>query len=139
MDPISDMLTSIKNALAVKHPTVSIPFSNLKYDFAKVLEKEKFIEKAEKKGKKIKKIIEIALKYESGIGTSLLGDAGKTPAISGLKRISKPGQRIYTPWKKIKRIRGGYGIMIISTPKGLMTDKEARKQKLGGEVMCEVW
>jgi small subunit ribosomal protein S8 len=128
MDPISDMLTSIKNAQAVFKETVEIPFSNLKYEIAKILEKEKFIEKVEKKGKKTKRIIEITLKYQD-----------KAPAISGLKRISKPGQRIYLPAKKIKRVKGGYGIAIISTSKGLMTNKEARKKKLGGEVLCEIW
>lgn len=128
MDPISDMLTSIRNALAVKHLTVKIPFSKLKYEMAQILEKEGFVEKVERKGKRAKKIIEITLKYEND-----------SPAISGLKRISKPGQRIYLPYKKIKKVKGGYGIAIISTSKGLMTDKEARKQKLGGEVICEVW
>lgn len=128
MDPISDMLTSIRNALAVKHLTVKIPFSKLKYEMAQILEKEGFVKKVERKGKRAKKIIEITLKYEND-----------SPAISGLKRISKPGQRIYLPYKKIKKVKGGYGIAIISTSKGLMTDKEARKQKLGGEVICEVW
>jgi len=128
-DPISDMLIAIKNAQAVKQPTVDIIFSNLKYEIAKILEKEGLIEKSEKKGKKLKKFIEITLKY----------DKNKMGAISDLKRISKPGQRIYLPHKKIKKVKGGYGIAIISTPKGLMTDKEARKQKLGGEVICEIW
>lgn len=128
MDPISDMLTSIKNSQAVGKETVVIPFSNLKYEIAKILEREKFIEKVEKKGRKGKRIIEITLKYIE-----------KTPAISGLKRISKPGRRIYLPVKKIKKVKSGYGLAIISTSKGLMTDKEARKQKLGGEVICEVW
>ena len=128
MDPISDMLTSIRNALTVKYPTVSIPFSNLKYGIVKILEKQGFIEKLEKKGKRSKRFIEITLKYTDNL-----------PAISGLKRISKPGQRIYSDWKKIKRVKGGYGIAIISTSKGLMTNKEARKQKLGGEIICEVW
>ncbi len=128
MDPISDMLTSIRNAMAVGHPTVNIPFSNLKYEIAKILEKEGFVKKAEKKGRRVKKNIEITLKYD-----------GKVPAISDLKRISKSGQRIYLPYKKIKRVKEGLGIAIISTSKGLMTDKEARKQKLGGEVICEVW
>ncbi|PIP25104.1 MAG: 30S ribosomal protein S8 [Candidatus Nealsonbacteria bacterium CG23_combo_of_CG06-09_8_20_14_all_36_12] len=148
MDPISDMLTSIRNAIAVLHPTVDIPFSNLKYEIAKILEKEKFIEKTEKKGKKTKRFIEITLKYfkKTPVEGPLRprSEASEThpfgrPAISGLKRISKPGQRIYTPSKKIKRVKGSYGIAIISTSKGLMTDKEARKQKLGGEVICEVW
>ena len=128
MDPISDMLTSIKNALAVRHPTVSVPLSNLKYEVAKILEKGGFVAKVEKKGKKAKKAIEITLKYD-----------GKVSAISGLKRISKSGQRIYKRAEELKPVRGGYGIAIISTSKGLMTDKEARKQKLGGEVICEIW
>jgi small subunit ribosomal protein S8 len=128
MDPISDMLISIKNAISVKHPVVSIPFSNFKYEIAKILERESFVEKAEKKGRGVKKFIEVTLKYEK-----------KQPAISGLKRISKPGQRIYFPFKKIKKVKGGYGIAIISTSKGLMTNKDARKQKMGGEVICEIW
>ncbi len=127
-DPIADMLNRIRNAQAVLQPTVDIPFSNLKYEIAKILAKYGFVGKIEKKGKKIKKIIEITLKYDD-----------KIPAISGLKRISKPGQRIYLPTKKIKRVRGGYGIVIVSTPRGLMADKETRKQRLGGEIICEVW
>ena len=132
MDPISNMLTAIRNAQAVRHPTVSFPFSNLKYEIAKILEKQGFIEKVEKKGKKVKKTIEVILKYE---GEGALG----RPAISGLKMISKPGQRIYLPVKKIKRVRGGYGITIVSTSKGLMTNSEAKKQKIGGEIICEIW
>ena len=128
MDPISDMLTSVRNALAVKHSTVIIPFSNLKYEIAKIFEKEGFIEKIEKKGRRSKRFIEISLKYSD-----------EAPTISGLKKISKPGQRIYSDWKKIKRVKGGYGIAIVSTSKGLMTNKEARKNKIGGEIICEVW
>ncbi len=128
MDPITDILNRIRNAQEVSHPTVEVPFSNLKYELAKILEKQGFIEKVEKKGRKMKKIIEITLKYEN-----------KTPAISGLKRTSKPGQRIYLGYRDIRKVKGGYGIAIISTPKGLMADKEAKKQKLGGEVLCEVW
>jgi len=128
MDPISNMLTAIRNAIAVNHRTVSIPFSNLKYEIAKILEKQGFVEKVRKVGKKTKKSIVITLKYQQGI-----------PVISGLKRISKPGQRIYLSSKRLKRVKGGYGIAIISTSKGLMTDREARKQNLGGEVICEVW
>jgi len=128
MDPISDMLTTIRNALIVKHATVSIPFSNLKYGIVKILEKEGFIEKVEKKRKRSKRFIEITLKYTDNI-----------PAISGLKRISKPGQRIYSDRRKIRKVKGGYGIAIISTSKGLMTNKGARKQKTGGEIICEIW
>jgi len=128
MDPVSNMLTSIRNALAVKHSAVSIPFSNLKYEIAKILEKNGFVAKVEKKGKKIKKLLEITLKYDK-----------EAPAISGLKRISKLSQRVYKGAKEMKPVKGGYGIAIISTSKGLMTDKETRKKKLGGEVIAEIW
>jgi len=151
-DPISDMLNRIRNAQAVLKETVDIPFSNLKYEISEILEKENFIEKVEKKGRKTKKFIKISLKYlpskaaakgreESLLSSSsqVLQDKIKVAAISGLKRISKPGQRIYLSAKKMRRVRGGYGIAIISTPKGLMTDKKARRQKLGGEVLCEIW
>jgi len=128
MDPITDMLNRIRNAQATLKSKADIPFSKIKYEIAKILEKEKLIAKVEKKGKKAKKFIEITLKYED-----------KIPAISGLKRISKPGQRIYLPYKKIKPVRAGYGIAIISTSKGLMTDKEVRREKVSGEVICEIW
>jgi len=128
MDPIADMLTIIRNGLAVKKATVEFPFSKLKLEIAKTLEKEGLIEKAEKKGRG-KKVIEITLKY--------LPDGA--PAISGLKRISKPGQRIYLKSREVKKVKGGYGFSIISTSKGLLTNKEARKQNSGGEVICEIW
>lgn len=127
-DPISDMLNRIRNAQMAGKPEVSIPFSNLAFDISQVLEKNKFVGKVEKRGKKNKKFFDITLKYEN-----------KVPALSGLKRISKPGQRIYLPFNKIRRVRGGFGISIISTHKGLMTGAEARKQKLGGEMLCEIW
>jgi len=130
-DPVTDMLNRIRNAQAVLKKTVDIPISNLRYEIAKILEKGGFVAEVEKKGKKTKKVIEITLKYNE-----------KIPVISGLKRISKPGQRIYKRAKELKPVKGGYGIAIISTSKGgggLMTDKEARKQKLGGEVICEIW
>jgi small subunit ribosomal protein S8 len=128
MDKISEMLSAIKNAQAVSKPTVVVPFSNLKYEIIKILEAEGLIEKSEKKGKKVKKTLEITLKYNNGV-----------PAISGLKRVSKQGQRIYIDYAGIRPVRGGYGLSIISTSKGLMTNKEARKQKIGGELICEVW
>ena len=128
-DPITDMLNRIRNAQAVRHQTVEVPHSNLKQKLAEILAREGFLDKIEKRRKKTQKIIEIYLKYS----------ADKSPAISGLKRISKPSQRIYKKSKEIRRIRGGYGIAIISTPQGLMTNKETRKNKAGGEVLCEVW
>ena len=152
MDPVSDMLTSIRNALAVDKTMVNVPFSNFKYEIAKILEKEGFIDKIEKKGRKSKRSIEINLRYipvdsyksnkvsaSEEAGSAEESSAGKIPAISGLKKISKPGQRIYSDWKKIKKVKGGYGMAIISTPRGLMTNKEARKNKLGGEIICEIW
>lgn len=128
-DPIADMLSRIRNAKAVSKKTVSVPFSNLKYRLANILLEEKFVSKVEKKGRHTSKTIEIDLKYEKE-GESF---------ITGLKRISKPGQRIYSGSKEIKGIRGGYGISVISTPKGLMTNKEAKKKNLGGEIICEIW
>jgi len=127
-DPVTDMLNRIKNAQASQKEQVAVPFSNFKYEIAKLLESEKLVGKVEKKGRKAKKVIEIALKYEN-----------KTPAISGMKKVSRPGQRIYSPAQNIKPIKGGYGISIVSTSKGLMTGKEAKRQKLGGEILCEVW
>lgn len=127
-DPIADMLTQIRNSQAVLKPETRVSFSKLKYKIAKILEEEGFVEKVLRKGRGPKRFIKIVLKYED-----------KKGAISGLKRISKPGQRIYLSAKKLRPVRGGYGIAIISTSKGLMTDKEARKKRLGGEVICEVW
>jgi len=128
-DPIADMLTRIRNAQAVQHQTVDVPFSNLKLKLAQILAREKFISDFKRVKSKGHKMIRIYLSY----------DSEKNPVISGLKRISKPGRRIYKKAKEIKKVKGGYGIAIISTPKGLMTDKEARNQKLGGEVICEIW
>jgi len=128
MDTISNMLTQIRNAQMVKKETIIVPFSALKYNIAEVLEKAKFVKKIGKRGRKEKKVIEITLKYESGLSV-----------ISGLKKISKGGQRVYNKYSDIKKVKGGYGIAIISTSKGLMTDQEARKQKIGGEVICQVW
>jgi small subunit ribosomal protein S8 len=128
MDPIADMLTIIRNAQSVKKRTVKIPFSRLKLEIARVLEREGFLEKVAKKGKGTKKLIEIKLKYQN-----------KQPLISGLQKISKPGQPIYVGARHIRPVRNGYGIAVISTSRGLMTDKEARKQKIGGEIICKVW
>lgn len=127
-DPIADMLNRIKNAQAVNHPTVEMPFSNFKYEIAKILEKNGFVEKIEKKERKARKTMEIVLKYRD-----------KAPVISGIRRISKPGQRIYLSSGEIRKVKEGYGMAILSTSKGLMTDREAKKQKMGGEVLCEIW
>ncbi len=128
MDTIGDMLTIIRNGQAVKKETVSIPYSRLKMNIADILVNEKFVKKAAAKGKKNKKFIEIELLYDE-----------KGPAINYLKRISKLSRRIYAPIKKIYSVQYGKGIQILSTSKGVMTNKEAKKEKVGGEIICEIW
>jgi small subunit ribosomal protein S8 len=128
MDPITDMLNRLVNAQAVNHPTVDIPFSNLKYKILEILERNKFIEKVDKKGRKTDKTATVTLRYVE-----------KQPGISGFKRISKPGQKIYASWHEIRKVRSGYGISIVSTSKGLMVGPQARKQKIGGEILFEIW
>lgn len=136
-DPITDMLNRIRNAQAVFHETVAIPFSKFKYEIAKLLEREEYIDKVELKNKKNKKVIDIKLKYDTIANSK--GTNIKIPSISGLKRISKPGQKIYVSTNEIKLVYRGYGMAIISTPKGLMTAKEARKKNFGGEFICKIW
>ena len=127
-DPITDMLNQIRNAQAVLKTEVLIPFSKLKNEIALILEKENFVGDVKKIIKGKSKTLKISLKYNEGL-----------PAIEGSKRVSKPGQRIYTGFQDIKKVSGGFGISVISTSKGLMTNIEARKAKLGGEVLLEVW
>lgn len=136
LDPISDMLTRIRNAQEAGHSEVVFPFSNLKLAIAKILEKEKFADFVEmlKKNEENKfDKIKIVLKYEK------VGNNKKIPAISEIKRISKEGKRIYLKKDEIKKVKSGFGIAVISTSKGIMTGKEARKLGLGGEYICEVW
>ncbi|MDO8557740.1 MAG: 30S ribosomal protein S8 [bacterium] len=128
MDPIADLLTCIRNANAVGNPVAVIPFSKLSFAIAEVLAHKKWIDGVTKPGKKAKKTLEIALKY-----------SGKTPAITGVRRISKLGKRVYKGWKTLRPVRQGYGMALISTPQGLLTDTEARKLKVGGEVLLEIW
>ncbi|MEK7070111.1 MAG: 30S ribosomal protein S8 [Patescibacteria group bacterium] len=129
MDTIGNMLTSIRNAQAVGKQTVSVPYSKIKMDIAKILAKEKFIKEADHKGKKVKKTIDMILAYD---------DLGR-PAISNIKRVSKPSRRVYSPSSKIKKIRQGFGFQILSTPKGVITGKEAVREKVGGEIICEIY
>jgi len=127
-DPITDMLNYIRNATAVQKPEVLVPFSTLKNEIATVLAKAGFLGDVKKTAKGKTKAIKIQLKYDNGI-----------PAMEGSRRVSKPGQRIYVKAGAIKKVRGGFGISVISTPKGLMTGLEAKKANLGGEVLLEVW
>lgn len=127
-DPIADMLVRIKNAQMVGHETVLIPHSKLKFEIAKILKRDGWISDFSKKGKKVKKFLEVILKYSNG-----------EPKISNIKRISKPGRRLYIKSSEVKAVRQGFGSAIISTPQGIVNEKEARSKKIGGEVLCEIW
>ena len=128
-DPIADMLTRIRNANALRYETVSMPYSKMKNGIASILKKEGYIMDAVADGEGAKKNLTLTLKY---------GSAGER-VITGLKRISKPGLRVAVEADKLPRVISGLGIAIISTSKGLLTDSEARKAHLGGEVLCYVW
>jgi len=128
MDQITDMLNRIRNASAVQKAEVLVPLSKLKFEIAELLLKEGFVNEVKKTVKGRQKVLKIGLKYNSGI-----------PVIAGVKRVSKQGQRIYGRVSEIKKVHGGFGISVVSTSKGLMTNKEAHKQKLGGEIICQVW
>jgi len=133
LDPISDMLTRIRNAQRARHNEVAVPFSKLKMSIAKILEQRNFIDSVKQEENDGKQIIKIALKYETVSNTE------KNPAIREIRRVSHQGQRIYVRKSGIKRVKNGYGISIISTSKGIMTGDEAKKSGFGGEVICEVW
>ena len=128
-DTISDMLTRIRNALMAKKSEVVLPHSNFKHNLAIVLQKEGWISTVEVKEAGKFKMLALSLKYDN---------AG-IPVITEIKRISKPGQRIYSNRTQIPKALGGIGTTIVSTSRGLMTDKEARTQKVGGEVVCQIW
>ncbi|ADL06924.1 30S ribosomal protein S8 [Thermosediminibacter oceani] len=128
-DPIADMLTRIRNANDAGHPTVEIPCSKIKRAIAETLKEEGFIQDYEVIEDGKQGIIKIHLKY----------GPNKEKVITGIKRISKPGLRIYVRKDQIPRVLGGLGIAILSTSKGIMTDKKARKEGVGGEVICYVW
>ncbi len=128
-DPIADMLTRIRNANTVSHATVEVPASKLKVQLAKLLKEEGFIADYEVKEEGKFKVIVITLKYEAN---------GK-PVITKLQRVSKPGLRHYSKAKNLEKVLGGMGIAVVSTPKGLLTDRKARKENVGGEVLCYVY
>lgn len=129
VDPITDLFNRIKNAEAVAQRTTEAPFSTLKLSVVEILKDRGFLVDFKKRGRRPNQTIKIDLKY----------DALKQPALSGFRRISKPGQRIYKKAKEIRKVKDGFGVAIISTTKGLMTDLQARKEKVGGEVIVEVW
>jgi small subunit ribosomal protein S8 len=128
IDSIGDMLIRIQNALMASHQQVTIPHSKMKEAVAQILLNNQYISEMKVVDKSPQKDIEITLRY-----------VGKLPAISGVKRVSKPGRRLYAGAKKAPVTLGGYGLTILTTNKGVMTSKEARKQNVGGEVLCQVW
>ena len=127
-DPIADMLTRIRNANSAKHEYVKIPYSNMKLGIANILKNEGYIKDFEIKEDGSKKDVIVALKY-----------VDVENVIKGLKRISKPGRIVYSGVEDLPKVLGGLGIAIVSTPKGVITDKECRKHSVGGEVLCYVW
>ncbi len=129
-DPIADMLTRIRNANTAKHDTVDVPSSRMKLAIANILLDEGYIEKYDMIEDGVFKTIRITLKY---------GADKNEKVITGLKRISKPGLRVYAPSDKVPKVFGGLGTAIISTNRGVITDKEARKLGVGGEVLCFIW
>ncbi|MEO8073984.1 MAG: 30S ribosomal protein S8 [Acidobacteriota bacterium] len=128
-DPIADMLTRIRNAIAANHTRVDIPGSKLKMEVARILKEEGYINNFVTKGEGVKYMIRIFLRY----------DAKGTSSITHLSRVSRPGRRVYVGATGIQRVLGGYGVNIISTSRGLMSGKTARKENVGGEILAEVY
>lgn len=128
-DPISDMLTRMRNAILIKSEKVDIPASKMKVEIAKILKEEGFIKSYKIIKDKKQGILRVTLKYTSE----------SEPVVSGLKRISKPGRRVYVGKDDVPRVMGGVGIAIITTPKGILSDRECRNEGVGGEVLCYIW
>lgn len=129
-DTIADMLTRIRNASLARHQTTEVPATKMTRAIARVLSEEGFITEYKEVGEGVKKKVVISLKYKG---------KNRQPIIKTLKRVSKPGLRVYSNRKELPRVLGGIGIAIISTSSGIMTDRDARSQGLGGEVLCYVW
>lgn len=128
-DPVSDMLARIRNGALARHDRVEMPHSNLKKHIAEVLKAEGYVDDVRESDGEGKKTLTLVLRY----------GRGKDSAIDGLRRVSAPGRRVYVRYDRIPRVRSGMGISILSTSRGVMTDRQAREQKVGGELLCEVW
>lgn len=128
MDPIADMLTSIRNAGARRYPSVRVPYSKLKLSIAKILQREGYLGAVREVSEGARKFLEIDLKY-----------VDKKFIFKGMRRVSKPGRRVYLRHSELRPVLGNLGVAIVSTSSGLMTNKEARRKGLGGEVLLEVW
>ena len=127
-DPISDFIIRIKNAARAGVPAVRLPYSQLKHAIADVLHTEGYLERVDKKGKKVKKTLEVTLAYD-----------GSTPHFHDVERISKPSKRVYYSVDDIKPVRNGFGTIILSTPQGIMTGADAQKKRVGGEALFKIW
>src|ERR1017187_3135683 len=128
-DPIGDMLTRVRNAALARHPKVDVPASRLKMDIARILKEEGFITNFKLAEDGAKRSIRIYLKYTPG----------NVPLISRIERVSRPGCRVYVGSKEVPRVLGGLGVNILTTPRGVMSGATARKENVGGEVLCQVW
>lgn len=127
-DPIADMLTRIRNASGVRKSEVSVPYSKLKHAIATILAREGYVGKVEEQGTGVSRQLVISLKY-----------TGQVPAVQSLIRISRPGSRRYVKKGEIEKVLNGFGVAILSTPRGILTDAEAKKSGVGGELLCEVY
>ncbi len=128
-DPVADFLARVRNAISARHQKVDVPLSKLKVEMARILKEEGYIANYKATDEEGRKLLRVYLKY----------DGGNTSPISQLKRISRPGCRVYVGHGEIPRVLGGLGINILTTPKGVMTGRQARKEGVGGEVLCEIY
>ena len=128
-DPIADMLTRIRNANTALHPVTSMPSSKLKEELAKILSSEGYIDGYKVEDATVGKELTVTLRYTNG----------RDRVLHGLRRISSPGRRVYKGAGELDRVLGGLGVSVVSTSEGLLTDREARRRKIGGEILCEVW
>ena len=128
-DPIADMLTRVRNAMQARHPKVDVPASKLKTEIARILKEEGYIANYKAAEEEGRAVLRVYLKYGSN----------NEAAIRDLARVSRPGCRVYVGRDEIRRVQGGLGISIMTTPKGVMTGRQARREGVGGEILCEVW
>ena len=128
-DPIADMLTRVRNAIQARHPKVDVPASKLKTEIARILKEEGYIVNFKVAEEGAKRTIKIYLKYAND----------NSPVVTGIERVSRPGCRTYVGKSEIPRVQGGLGISILTTPRGVMTGRQARKEGVGGELLCQIW
>ena len=128
-DPVADMLTRIRNANTALHPTVTMPSSKLKEEIAKILQSEGYIDSYGVTADGVQRSLEVKLRY----------GRDRSRVIKGLRRVSSPGRRVYSGASELPRVNGGLGVVVVSTSQGLLPDREARRRRLGGEILCEVW